>query len=310
MQNSTNEALTAAQDKLALQQVEVERLTLELYKLNKELLFQTLSRSRQAEELDATTQNLKQATEEIKNLNGSLEEKVRVRTAELLESNKALEAFSYSVSHDLRAPLRSIMGFTKIIINDYGGGLRSQVKDLLKHIESSSKRMGLIIEDLLQLAKIEKSRLRARDANLTMLFNETWEYILSTSPHTATLQICELPNVQADTSLLKHVVVNLFSNAIKYSAKKEKPLVTVDYTLNIDMITISVKDNGAGFDMKYYNKLFGAFQRLHSSAEFEGTGIGLLLVKRIIERHKGKVWAEGVVDKGATFYFTLPLSKN
>lgn len=145
---------------------------------------------------------------------------------------------------------------------------------------------------------------------LLFCLNETWEYILSTTPHSTTLEISELPIVQADTSLLRHVVVNLFSNAIKYSAKKEHPLIIVGYTSTADMITISMKDNGAGFDMKYYNKLFGAFQRLHSNAEFEGTGIGLMLVKRIIERHKGKIWAEAAVDKGATFYFSIPLSKN
>lgn len=310
MKNTTTEALIAANNKLALKQEELEKLATELYNINQELLLQTLDKALQAEQLITATENLRLAKVEIENLNESIEEKIKVRTAELVEANKALEAFSYSVSHDLRAPLRSIMGFTKIIINDYGGGLRGHVKDLLQHIESSSRRMSLIIDDLLQLAKIEKTRLKSREANLTILFNETWEYILSTTPHSATLEISELPTVQADTSLLRHVVVNLFSNAIKYSAKKEHPLIIVGYTSTADMITISMKDNGAGFDMKYYNKLFGAFQRLHSNAEFEGTGIGLMLVKRIIERHKGKIWAEAVVDKGATFYFSLPLSKN
>lgn len=141
-----------------------------MYNINQEFLLQTFDKALQAEQLITATENLRLAKVEIENLNESIEEKIKVRTAELVEANKALEAFSYSVSHDLRAPLRSIMGFTKIIINDYGGGLRGHVKDLLQHIESSSRRMSLIIDDLLQLAKIEKTRFKSREANLTILF--------------------------------------------------------------------------------------------------------------------------------------------
>ncbi len=248
----------------------------------------------------------KQAEEEIRQLNMGLEERVKERTTELIEANTALEAFSYSVSHDLRSPVRSVMGFAQIINKEHGHALNAELKELFTHIESSSKRMNAIIDDLLALAKCGKDRLQRADVNMDGLFYGVWDNLLFASSHRATLQIQPLPVVSGDSSMLEQVVVNLLSNAIKYSSKKEKPVINVSYNEAGDKFTFCVKDNGAGFDMKNYNRLFNPFQRLHSIGEFEGTGIGLTLIKRIVEKHGGEVWAEGEVGQGASFYFTLP----
>lgn len=239
-------------------------------------------------------------------LNESLEQKVNERTAQLTEANKALEAFSYSVSHDLKSPVRSIIGFANIIQKQYGESFSPDLKELFTHIESSSKRMKAIIDDLLILAKFGKEKLNHSTINMNSLVDKVWGNISLTMPHRATLNTGLLPEVQGDESMLEQVMVNLLANAVKYSSKKEAPLVEVGFENHQGTVTFFVKDNGAGFDMKHYNRMFGAFQRLHDMSEFEGTGIGLLLVKQIIERHAGAVWAEGKLGEGATFYFSLP----
>jgi len=257
---------------------------------------------------EAKAKNEKQkAQEEILKLNAELEERVAQRTAELLEANKALESFSYSVSHDLRSPLRSILGFTQLIQKEYSPSFTADANELFGHIEKNSVRMNIIIEDLLTLAKFTKERLQLAPVNTSALVQSVWDNLLFTQPHKAKLQVDELPAVQADTSMLEQVLVNLISNAIKYSAKNEKPIVQIGCFVKEEVATFYVKDNGAGFDMKKYGRLFGAFQRLHGKDEFEGTGVGLHLVKRIIEKHNGSVWAEAKPNEGATFYFTLPL---
>ena len=248
----------------------------------------------------------KLAENEIKELNENLEQKVIERTHELIETNKALESFSYSVSHDLRAPVRTIMGFSKIINNTYAQQFSPDLKELMGHIESSGKRMNAIIDDMLMLAKFEKEKLRPVSVDMTRLFRHVWNNISAGTAHHATLQLAELPKVEADVWMLEQVVVNLLSNAIKYSSKKENPVVIVDFKRSDTGVTFFVKDNGAGFDMENYNKLFVAFHRLHGANEFEGTGVGLTLVKRIVEKHGGIVWAEAKVDEGAAFYFTMP----
>ena len=251
----------------------------------------------------------KTAEEEIKLLNTELEERVKSRTAELVEANTALEAFSYSVSHDLRSPVRSVMGFSQIINKEYGHSLNNELKELFTHIEKSSKRMNAIIDDLLVLAKFGKEKLQISEVDMSKLFSNVWDHLLFSNPHNAVLEMGPLPKVQADGSMLEQVIVNLLSNAVKYSSKKENPQIKVGFEETPDSTIFYVKDNGAGFDMQSYDRLFGAFQRLHGVSEFEGTGVGLMLIKRIVERHGGSVWAEGKVNEGAIFYFSLPKTR-
>jgi len=250
----------------------------------------------------------KKAEREIVALNEHLEVRVASRTAELTEANKALEFFSYSVSHDLRSPVRVIIGFASIIRNEYLDSFDTDLKELFGHIEANAKRLNIIIDDMLTLAKYEKTKLRPVAVDMNQVVKIVWDHLLVSQPHHAILHMDTLPAVQADLTMIEQVLVNLLSNAVKYSSKKEQPAVTVGYELSDGIVTFSIRDNGAGFDMKNYNKLFGAFQRLHGMDEFEGTGVGLLLAKRIIEKHGGKIWAEGKVDEGAVFYFTLPVA--
>lgn len=248
----------------------------------------------------------KEAEAALRKLNANLEEKVDERTRELLEANKSLETFSYSVSHDLRSPVRSVMGFASIINKKFGDEMNEEMKELFSYIEKSSQRMNVIIDDLLTLAKSGKDQLILTEVNTKSLFEKVWNNLFFASPTKATFEITELPNVYADRSLLQQVVTNLLSNAIKYSSKTKTPRIRVGCHETKDATTIFVQDNGAGFDMKFYGRLFGAFQRLHGNEEFEGTGVGLTVIKRIIEKHGGEVWAEGKVNHGATFYFSLP----
>ncbi|HLP52099.1 MAG TPA: ATP-binding protein [Chitinophagales bacterium] len=253
-------------------------------------------------------QEKQHAQEELLKFNAELEERVARRTAELTEANQALEAFSYSVSHDLRAPLRSIIGFAKIIQTEHRDSMNADALELFEYIEKSSKRMSTIIDDLFKLAKFGKDKLVYGPIDMNDLVSSVWDNILFAAPHKAKLEIAgKLPVVVADSSMIEQVLVNLFSNAIKYSSKKENPVVIVGCNQTDKDITIYIRDNGAGFDMASYDRLFGAFQRLHGAKDFEGIGLGLLLVKRIVERHNGSVRAEGVVNEGATFYFTLPV---
>lgn len=245
----------------------------------------------------------------IKQLNESLEERVKLRTAELTSANKALESFSYMVSHDLQSPLRTLNGFTNIILDKYSATFDKELKELFSFILSSSKRMNSIIDDLLKLAKFGNARLSVRSVNMTALFQKVWDNLTQNTNTSAKLKLDTLPDVHGDESMLEQVIINLLSNAIKYSSKTAQPLINVGYTDSNGAPTFYVKDNGVGFSMEHYNKLFAAFQRLHSREEYEGTGIGLLLVKRIIENHGGNVWAESKVNQGATFYFTLPEKK-
>ncbi len=299
--------LVIANAELAFQNREKSDRAGELALANEELAFQNRERAKRADELCQANSELKDAENEIKKINGELEERVKKRTQELTAANTALEAFSYSVSHDLRSPVRSVMGFVKIINNEYAKSLSPDVKDLFAHIETGSRRMNSIIDSLLILAKYGKEKLRLEKVDLNLLFQSVWDHILFVEPHAAALKMETLPTVSADAGMLQQVVINLLSNAVKYSSKTENPCVEVGCTINPTHVVIHVKDNGAGFDMKYYDKLFMAFQRLHGMNEFEGTGVGLMLVKRIIDRHSGTVWAEGKVNEGATFYFSLPV---
>jgi len=243
----------------------------------------------------------------LQDMNESLESKVKERTAQLEEVNQELEAFSYSASHDLRAPLRAVNGFSKILEEDYGKVLDDEGNRLLKIIQRSAQQMNTQIDDLLAFSKLGRQALRQTTLNMTELMHITFGEISQMINHNAVVKINDLHPVQADPVLMKHVLMNLLSNAIKYSSQAAQPRIEVSSDTNQGEVVYSVKDNGVGFDMKYVDKIFGVFQRLHTNDQFEGTGVGLAIVQRIIHRHKGKVWAEGKVGKGATFYFSLPI---
>lgn len=245
----------------------------------------------------------------INQLNESLEERVKIRTEELTAANKALESFSYMVSHDLQSPLRTLMGFTNLILEKYGSEFKPELRNLFNFILSSSKRMNSIVDDLLKLAKFGNEKLTITNIDTTALFQRIWNSLSQIEPVHAKFELAELPHIRGDESMMEQVVVNLLSNAIKYSSKNENPEIKVGYFNSSESPTFFVKDNGVGFNMEYYNKLFSAFQRLHAARDFEGTGIGLLLVKKIIDNHGGTIWAESKVNEGATFYFTIPDNK-
>jgi signal transduction histidine kinase len=224
-----------------------------------------------------------------------------------LKANKEMEAFSYSVSHDLRAPLRAIDGFTQILVEDHSEKLDDEGKRIAGIIRASTKQMGTLIDDLLAFSRLGRQEIKKIPINMDVLADETYKAIKQDSPNrNIELVMGALPDVNGDMDMIRQVWVNLFTNAIKFTGKKEKAKIEVGSTSDGDMVTYYMKDNGAGFDMRYIGKLFGVFQRLHSIEEFDGNGIGLSNVKRIIERHGGKVWAEGKVGEGATFYFALP----
>ena len=253
----------------------------------------------------------KNAEFQIKKLNEELEERVIQRTVLLEAANKELEAFSYSVSHDLRAPLRSVHGFTKILLEDYETILDDEGKRICRIISSSATQMGKLIDDLLSFSKIGRSGLNPSEIDMKKMVRQVFEGMTSPSEtKRIKLTIGKMHKAFGDVTLLGQVWINLLSNAIKYSSKNEISEISVGSSISDGMITYYIKDKGVGFDMQYVHKLFGVFQRLHSEAEFEGNGVGLAIVQIIIYKHGGKVWAEGEVGKGATFYFSLPIEGN
>jgi PAS domain S-box-containing protein len=246
----------------------------------------------------------KKAEQELKDLNESLEKIVEERTAALKEANKELEAFSYTVSHDLRAPLRSISGFASLIEKRYGETIGADGKEYIEKLNNSVKLMSALIDDLLSFSRIGKASMNLRTTNMNEVVQVALSELLPLYPPTAVM-VNPLPTAQCDTALIKQVWINLISNALKYSSKTENAKVEIGCQTVDDEDVYYVKDNGAGFDMQFIDKLFSVFKRLHSAEEFEGTGVGLATVKRIVTRHGGKVWAEAKLDEGATFYFTL-----
>jgi PAS domain S-box-containing protein len=248
----------------------------------------------------------KQAEEEVRKLNVELEQRVRDRTVQLEAANKELEAFSYSVSHDLRAPLRSVDGFSRIILEEYGNKLDDTLKNYLGRICKGARHMGLLIDDLLKLAQVTRSEFHYESIDLSGLVGEIAETLRRDNPERIVdVVIQEGINVKGDPYLIKIALGNLLDNAWKFTGKERQPRVLFGATVEDGETIYFIKDNGAGFDMTYTGKLFGAFQRLHTIEEFPGTGIGLATVRRIITRHGGHIWAEGEVGKGATFYFTV-----
>jgi signal transduction histidine kinase len=236
----------------------------------------------------------------------SLEQQVRLRTKELEAANKELESFSYSVSHDLRAPLRAVSGYAIMLKEDYEDTFDAEAKRITGNIISNVKMMGRLIDDLIAFSRLGKREVARRDVDMKALAEACTSELLNGWPEEKfNFVVSDLPGCSGDEDLLKQVWLNLIGNALKYSSRTVAPLVEIGHTSNGNGTIWFVRDNGAGFDMKYADKLFKVFQRLHSQEEFEGTGIGLALVRRIIDKHKGRIWAESTPGSGAVFYFTL-----
>lgn len=243
-------------------------------------------------------------------LNANLESNISERTAQLGTANRELEAFSYSVSHDLRAPLRAVSGYAKMLEEDHSEHLNDSAKRLLGVIQHNARHMGMLIDDLLTFSQLGRKEIQKSWVDMnTLTYTVVNEFSKSTI-HQADIRINPLLPVPGDSSLLRQVLVNFLSNAVKYSSKLRYPLIEINSQQVNGNIVYSVKDNGTGFDMAYKDKLFGVFQRLHTQEQFEGTGVGLAIVKRIIDKHNGKVWAEAEPGKGSTFYFSLPADIN
>ncbi len=266
---------------------------------------QKIAVSEKGDELDAIAVGLNTLGEELE----SHIKQVEDSNNQLESVNNELEAFTYSVSHDLRAPLRAVNGYAQVLVEDYSSSLDSEGKRILENVRYNAAKMGTLIDELLAFSRLGRKELKKTNINMNELVEGVFITIDKTVPHKAEIRTGTLHTIMADYGLIHQVVFNLVSNAVKYTSKRPKPLVEISSEEKENEVVFVVKDNGAGFDMKYAHKLFGVFQRLHSNEEFEGTGVGLAIVQRVISKHGGRVWAEGVQGKGATFYFSLTKTK-
>jgi signal transduction histidine kinase len=276
------------------------------------VILPVLQRGLEIRRLRAENSELRQAQATITRLNEELEQRVRDRTRELTQANdelavanKDLESFSYSVSHDLRAPLRAVRGFAQIFLEEHGESIPAEGRPLLDRVIQGGDRMGQLIEDLLTFARFSRQPLVKRPLSLKPIVERLVAEQQSKQARPADVTIGELPECAGDAALLEQVLVNLLSNAFKFTRERDPAVIEVASRRDGSELIYFVRDNGAGFDMKYASKLFGVFQRMHSTEEFEGTGVGLSIVQRVIQRHGGRIWAEAAPGKGATFHFTL-----
>ena len=283
-------------------EVEIENYQKNLEKMVKQRTAELDKRILEVERLNRAMVNL---LEDLRVSNESLES----ASKQLVEANEELDAFTYSVSHDLRAPLRAITGFSEMLVEDYGHKLDEDGQRQLGVIQNSVRGMGQLIDDLLAFSRLGRRSLKMSDIDIRGLVDEVTKTLqLVEKKQKISLNVKELPLAFGDRAMIREVLVNLISNAIKYSRPIDKPTIEISGRIEGDESIYNVKDNGVGFNMKYVDKLFQVFQRLHSAEEFEGTGIGLALVQRIIHRHGGRVWGEGKENEGAAFYFSLPRS--
>lgn len=239
-------------------------------------------------------------------MNTELEKRVNKRTAELKKVNEELEAFSYSVSHDLRAPLRAIVGFSAILEEEYSSKLDDEAKRITGVIRSNTIKMGSLIDDLLTFSRMGRHELVKNNVNSLAMVKEIINGLQNNDTAKVEWVIHPMKDILADANMIRQVWINLISNAVKYSGNSPHPKIQIGSFEHENKTVFFIEDNGVGFDQKYENKLFKVFQRLHGSDEFEGTGIGLAIVEKIISKHGGTVWAEAELNKGASFYFSLP----
>ena len=288
-----------AQDYIIKGQVDSEKLL-------KSIIY-SFERSRLNRELKTQIEARMLAERETLKLNSELEQRIHDRTAQLEIVNTELEAFSHSVSHDLRAPLRHINGFAEILKEEFGDQLPEKARSYLNVIEDAAKKMNRLIDDLLNLSRTNRTELKKSTIKMKQVLDDA---ISEVGPllenRKVDFKISELPEVIGDYNLLRMVWINLLDNAIKYTRPRKKAVIKIDCKKEKKEYIFCIRDNGVGFDMQYADKLFGVFQRLHAEDEFEGNGIGLSNVRRIISRHHGRTWAEAELDKGAAFYFSLP----